>query len=77
MSSWLQCSQKFSGFPKGACALLRSSGTRLTSFTMANEPAATSGTRLYKTQKTHCGTLVEINLQLEFRAEFADGKALD
>ena len=44
---------------------------------MANEPAATSGTRLYKTQKTHCGTLVEINLQLEFRAEFADGKALD
>ncbi len=31
--------------------------------------------QLYKTEKTHCGTLVEINLQREF--EFADGKELD
>ncbi len=31
--------------------------------------------QLYKTEKTHCGTLVEINLQREF--EFADGEILD
>src|SRR5437660_4701619 len=30
---------------------------------------------LYKTEKTHCGTLVEINLQREFK--FADGIVLD
>lgn len=30
---------------------------------------------LYKTEKTHCGTLVEINLQREFR--FFDGEKLD
>ncbi len=31
--------------------------------------------QLFKTEKTHCGTLVEINLQREFR--FADGLAMD
>lgn len=31
--------------------------------------------QLYKTEKTHCGTLVEINLQREFK--FEDGKTLD
>ncbi|MDB6018648.1 MAG: Restriction endonuclease [Pedosphaera sp.] len=31
--------------------------------------------QLYKTEKTHCGTLVEINLQREF--EFKDGTNLD
>ncbi|MCC7086880.1 MAG: NaeI family type II restriction endonuclease [Pirellulales bacterium] len=31
--------------------------------------------QLYKTEKTHCGTLVEINLQREF--EFEDGVAMD
>jgi hypothetical protein len=31
--------------------------------------------QLYKTEKTHCGTLVEINLQREFR--FEDGVILD
>ena len=31
--------------------------------------------QLYKTEKTHCGTLVEINLQREF--DFEDGQALD
>lgn len=31
--------------------------------------------QLFKTEKTHCGTLVEINLQREFR--FADGAGLD
>jgi hypothetical protein len=31
--------------------------------------------QLFKTEKTHCGTLVEINLQREF--EFADGIKLD
>lgn len=31
--------------------------------------------QLYKTEKTHCGTLVEINLQREF--EFEDGGVLD
>src|SRR5215213_10097391 len=31
--------------------------------------------QLYKTEKTHCGTLVEINLQREFR--FTDGGTLD
>src|SRR6266704_2051576 len=31
--------------------------------------------QLYKTEKTHCGTLVEINLQREFN--FADGDKLD
>lgn len=31
--------------------------------------------QLYKTEKTHCGTLVEINLQRQF--EFADGVNLD
>ncbi len=31
--------------------------------------------QLRKTEKTHCGTLVEINLQREF--DFADGHALD
>jgi len=31
--------------------------------------------QLYKTEKTHCGTLVEINLQREFR--FTDGHVLD
>ncbi len=31
--------------------------------------------QLYKTEKTHCGTLVEINLQREF--DFADGARLD
>ena len=31
--------------------------------------------RLYKTEKTHCGTLVEINLQREF--DFKDGPKLD
>ncbi|MFD9941450.1 NaeI family type II restriction endonuclease [Nonomuraea sp. NPDC059023] len=31
--------------------------------------------QLYKTEKTHCGTLIEINLQREFG--FADGEILD
>lgn len=31
--------------------------------------------QLFKTEKTHCGTLVEINLQREF--QFADGEDLD
>jgi hypothetical protein len=31
--------------------------------------------QLYKTEKTHCGTLVEINLQRQF--DFKDGEALD
>lgn len=31
--------------------------------------------QLYKTEKTHCGTLVEINLQRDFR--FSDGDKLD
>ena len=31
--------------------------------------------QLHKTEKTHCGTLVEINLQREF--DFADGEVLD
>jgi len=31
--------------------------------------------QLYKTEKTHCGTLVEINLQREFK--FTDGKTQD
>jgi len=31
--------------------------------------------QLYKTEKTHCGTLVEINLQREFH--FSDGETLD
>src|SRR5256885_8626710 len=31
--------------------------------------------QLYKTEKTHCGTLVEINLHREF--EFQDGLKLD
>jgi len=31
--------------------------------------------QLYKTEKTHCGTLVEINLQREFR--FTDGTIMD
>jgi hypothetical protein len=31
--------------------------------------------QLYKTEKTHCGTLVEINLQREFK--FLDGDVLD
>ncbi len=31
--------------------------------------------QLYKTEKTHCGTLVEINLQREFK--FADGEEMD
>ncbi|GIX05027.1 MAG: hypothetical protein KatS3mg114_0896 [Planctomycetaceae bacterium] len=31
--------------------------------------------QLYKTEKTHCGTLVEINLQREFR--FEDGSDMD
>ncbi|MFI0422945.1 NaeI family type II restriction endonuclease [Spongiactinospora sp. 9N601] len=31
--------------------------------------------QLHKTEKTHCGTLVEINLQREF--DFADGETLD
>ncbi|MFG1707436.1 NaeI family type II restriction endonuclease [Nonomuraea sp. M3C6] len=31
--------------------------------------------QLFKTEKTHCGTLVEINLQREFK--FADGRKLD
>lgn len=31
--------------------------------------------QLFKTEKTHCGTLVEINMQREFR--FADGGILD
>jgi hypothetical protein len=31
--------------------------------------------QLYKTEKTHCGTLVEINLQREF--DFQDGSLLD
>ncbi|MEU4511392.1 NaeI family type II restriction endonuclease [Nonomuraea wenchangensis] len=31
--------------------------------------------QLHKTEKTHCGTLIEINLQREFG--FADGKVLD
>jgi len=31
--------------------------------------------QLYKTEKTHCGTLVEINLQREFK--FSDGESLD
>lgn len=31
--------------------------------------------QLHKTEKTHCGTLVEINMQREFK--FADGDALD
>ena len=32
--------------------------------------------QLYKTEKTHCGTLVEINLRREFK-EFQDGDTLD
>jgi hypothetical protein len=32
---------------------------------------------LFKTEKTHCGTLVEINLQREFRPAFDDGDVLD
>jgi hypothetical protein len=31
--------------------------------------------QLFKTEKTHCGTLVEINLQRQF--EFSDGNTLD
>lgn len=31
--------------------------------------------QLFKTEKTHCGTLVEINFQREF--EFADGESMD
>jgi hypothetical protein len=31
--------------------------------------------QLFKTEKTHCGTLIEINLQREF--QFRDGNALD
>jgi Restriction endonuclease NaeI len=31
--------------------------------------------QLYKTEKTHCGTLLEINLQREFK--FSDGPTLD
>lgn len=31
--------------------------------------------QLHKTEKTHCGTLIEINLQREF--DFADGEILD
>jgi hypothetical protein len=31
--------------------------------------------QLFKTEKTHCGTLVEINLQREFK--FSDGRVLD
>ncbi len=31
--------------------------------------------QLYKTEKTHCGTLVEINMQREFG--YADGEELD
>lgn len=31
--------------------------------------------QLYKTEKTHCGTLIEINLQREFR--FTDGAVMD
>ncbi|PZG07100.1 restriction endonuclease [Nonomuraea aridisoli] len=31
--------------------------------------------QLHKTEKTHCGTLIEINLQREF--DFADGEVLD
>lgn len=31
--------------------------------------------QLHKTEKTHCGTLIEINLQRAFK--FADGKAMD
>lgn len=31
--------------------------------------------QLYKTEKTHCGTLVEINLQREF--DYADGTDMD
>lgn len=31
--------------------------------------------QLFKTEKTHCGTLVEINMQREF--QFADGETLD
>jgi hypothetical protein len=31
--------------------------------------------QLFKTEKTHCGTLVEINLQREF--EFTDGQTID
>ena len=31
--------------------------------------------QLYKTEKTHCGTLVEINLHREFK--FQDGEMLD
>jgi hypothetical protein len=33
--------------------------------------------QLFKTEKTHCGTLVEINLQREFRPAFGDGLKLD
>lgn len=32
---------------------------------------------LYKTEKTHAGTLVEINLQRRFREKFQDGTTLD
>jgi hypothetical protein len=34
-------------------------------------------TQLYKTEKTHAGTLVEINLQRRFRDKFLDGAVLD
>lgn len=33
--------------------------------------------QLRKTEKTHFGSLIEINLQREFRTEFADGLVLD
>lgn len=33
--------------------------------------------QLFKTEKTHCGTLVEINLRREFAKEFQDGIKLD
>lgn len=33
--------------------------------------------QLHKTEKTHCGTLLEINLRREFEAEFQDGETLD
>ncbi len=42
---------------------------------MASAPAATGWDQLFKTEKTHCGTLVEINLHREFK--FQDGTKLD
>ena len=48
---------------------------RSINFTTVSERDVTVGTSCTKTEKTHCGTLVEINLQREFK--FSDGRSLD